>query len=384
MVSPRLVVGAVACVSLVAVACAPAAGPAISPTQPAPSTSPAPVSSPVAGGPAASPSVGAAPSPVASLSPIAVPSPSAAVAPGGPVTNLTVGFSERIAAVLPLWYGYEMGIFKAHNLNLDVQFISSGTSISSVLAGQVQVANGGGAEALSAVSNGADLKDVGSTDAVYPFVFEAVPAVQSPDDLKGKKVGVSNPGSASDVATRAALMQMGLQPDTDVSIIAVGSLQNRTAALLGGAIQAGVAQPPDTLTLEAQGMHSIYDLAQQKLPSSQESIVVQSSYLQSHRDVLQAYLDATAEAIVKEKADKPGSLQVLQKYLQNDDQQALSAAYDFFINEVIPSNPVPSAEQFTYDVQILSAQNPQVKNVDLNTFIDPSLAQSSVDRGLSG
>src|SRR5206468_3251632 len=76
---------------------------------------------------------------------------------------------------------------------------------------------------------------------VYPFVLEVAAKITSIADLKGKKIGVSSVGSSSDIATRAALKKLGLDPDKDVTIVPVGSAAQRTAAMLSGAIDAGVS-----------------------------------------------------------------------------------------------------------------------------------------------
>src|SRR5205807_5026260 len=184
------------------------------------------------------------------------------------------------------------GIFKQNGLDVQLDNIASSTGVPALLSGQTQVAQLGGSEALSAAAGGGDLVIIGIIGGVYPFVFMAPASIASVDQLKGKKIGVSNIGSSSDIATRVMLHNVGLDPEKDVSIVAVGSLENRMAALLNGAIDGGVAQPPDQLALEDKGFHVIYDLAAQKLPSVGDSIVVQRSWLNSNHDVVQRYLDS--------------------------------------------------------------------------------------------
>jgi NitT/TauT family transport system substrate-binding protein len=304
--------------------------------------------------------------------------PAAAAQPA--TTHITAAYSERIAVDLPIWFALEQGIFQKHGLDVDLQLITSSNAMTALLAGQVEVDNGGGAEALSATTGGSELVILGGMAAVTPFVFEVPQSIGSIDELRGQKVGVSAPGSSSDVATRAGLRKVGLQPDQDVTIVAVGSLQNRTAALLGGAIQGGVAQPPESVVLEAQGFHPLFDLAALKLPTSQGSIIVQRSWLTQHHDVAQNYVDSVVEAIVRARADRATAVTVLQKYLQSDDLEALGVTYDFFMGEVIPSDPSPHIDQFQNDVEQLSVQNPAVRDVDLGKLIDASFVRSALER----
>ena len=278
--------------------------------------------------------------------------------------------------------GLESGTFSSRNLRVDAQLISGGANtMAALLAGQTQITHAGGSEALSAVANGADLVVVGVTAPVYPYVLEATPEIKSVQDLAGKKVGVATLGGSADIATRVALRQAGLDPDKDVTIVATGSSQNRTAALITGAIQAGmVSGPPETLDVEARGLHPILDLAALKLPTAQTAITVQRPWLEANRGVVQRYVDGLVEATARIKKDKPGAVAVLKKYFKSDDDAAMSASYDFFAEEVLPALPYPRPEQFKDALEQLGPSNPKVLEIRLDRVLDPSFVQSAADR----
>jgi NitT/TauT family transport system substrate-binding protein len=285
-----------------------------------------------------------------------------------------------IADNLPEWQAYESGIFKQNGLDVSLQNIASSTGIPALIAGQVQIAHLGGSETLSAAAQGADLVIVAVTGPVYPFVFMAPASITSVDQMKGKKIGVSNPGSSSDIATRVMLTRNGLDPDKDVTIVPVGSLANRTAALLNGAIDGGLAQPPDQLVLEDKGFHVIYDLAAQKLPSVGDCIVVQRQYLNNNKEVIQRYIDSIVESIAYSKANKEQALPVLSKYLNNDDQRAIGVTYDFFVGSVTPDYPDVKADLFGDAVEQLGASNDKIKSFNLSSILDNEFVQSAHDR----
>jgi NitT/TauT family transport system substrate-binding protein len=213
-------------------------------------------------------------------------------------------------------------------------------------------------------------------------VLEVAPDIKSANDLRGKKVGVSSAGSSSDIATRVALKKMGLDPDKDVTILPVGSAQNRTAALLAGSIQAGVSQPPDSLALEAKGFHPLYDLASQKLPSANTSVAVRRSYIAQNKDVVQRYVDSIVLGIKKLKADKQFGIAVLKKYFASNDEAAMSATYDFYAQLVTATQPFAKPEMFADSQATLGASNAAVKAFDISKMLDTSFVQSAVDRGL--
>ena len=313
------------------------------------------------------------------------PAPSSAPPTSSPNTaKLTVSYSNLIADNLPEWTAKEAGIFEQHGLAVDLQNIASAQGVAAVLSGQVQVAQLGGSEALSAAAGGADLAILGNLAPVYPFVFMAPADVTDVQDLRGKKIGVSAIGSSSDIATRVMLRQVGLDTQSDVTIVPVGSLENRIAALTNGAIQGGVAQPPDQLMLEDKGFHVIYDLAQQKLPAANTAIVVQRSWLDGHRDVAQRYVDSLIEAIARNRSDKAFATQVIRKYLKTDNERAASTTYDFFVGQVTPQYPMSRPEQFQDALAQLSASNEKVRGFDVTSIFDTSLVQSAMDRKVGG
>jgi NitT/TauT family transport system substrate-binding protein len=295
-------------------------------------------------------------------------------------TSLHVSYSNLIADNLPEWTAYEAGMFKQNGLDVKLDNITSSTGIPALISGDIQIAHLGGSETLSAAASGADLVILAITGPVYPFVFMAPASITSTDQLKGKKIGVSNIGSSSDIATRVMLTKVGLDPQKDVTIVAVGSLQNRMAALFSGAIDGGVAQPPDQIALEDKGFHVLYDLAAQKLPSVGDCIVVKRDFLNSHKDVLQRYVDSIVQAIAYNKKNKEPTLPILSKYLQNDDQRAIGVTYDFFVGSVTPDYPTVDAKLFGDAIDQLSAQNDKIKAFDVSSILDNEFVQSAQER----
>ncbi len=321
----------------------------------------------------------------------ATPSPTQAAA-GSPsptvrpcCTKVTAAYSNISADDWIPWYAFEKGIFKDNGLDVDLQSINGGSQTSAaLLANQIQIGQFGGSEALSANAGGADLVIVANLAPVYPYKLYVQKGITSVQGLKGKKVGVSNAGGSSDIATRAALKAAGLDPDKDVTIVAVGSHANRTAALLAGSIDAGVDDPPEDLELVKAGLTALVDLAGQKLPAANTGVIMQRTYLNANKATVQAYVDSLTIARVKMKADKAGAVAVLGKYFKLDNQDALNGAYDFFMNEVTVPYLYPEVTQFKDAVDILGKTNDKIKTVDIAKMLDRSFIQSAQDRKLGG
>ena len=306
----------------------------------------------------------------------------AAATTAPPPAKIAVGYSEIYEGELPVWAAFVAGIFKANGLDVDLRYTASTTGIAALLANDIQIFQGGGSEAMSANLGGEDLVLVGNLVPVYPYVFMVQKEINTAADLKGKKVGVSNPGSTSDIATRVGLAKIGLVPDKDVTILAVGSSQNRTAALQAGSIQGGLDQPPFSYDLEKLGLHTLFSMAEQKLPIVNNGIVIKRSYLVANKAVVQRYVDSIVQAIAKVKKDKAFAVGVYKKYLKIDDEVALGRTWEYATTQLFPALPYPKLDQFNDITPELAKRNDKAKTYDVSKMIDESFVKSAADRGV--
>jgi NitT/TauT family transport system substrate-binding protein len=311
--------------------------------------------------------------------------PAAPTSPPAAATRVTVTYASINGNDLPIWIAAEGGIFQKNGLDATVnQASSTSASMASLLAGQTQFYQGGGSDAVSAAANGADVVVVCLTGSTYDYIFEVPPDIKTPQDLRGKTIGISSFGSAADVGIRVALRHEGLDPDKDVSIVPVGDVPTRTAAMLSGAIQGTILNPPDTLKLEAAGFHPLLDLAALKLPSANQATVVTRAYLNdgSNRATVQHYVDAIVQSVARLRADKPFAIELMKKYFKTDDQRAMDVAYTFYSQEVITPRPIPTVEEFTDAIAQLGIKDEKIRGFDASRIIDASFVQSALDRHL--
>jgi len=284
---------------------------------------------------------------------------------------------------MPLWVTKEAGLFDQHALDVTLQLIPGGSNtMAALLSGQVQIAEAGGSDALAADVNGADVVVLATPVPVYPYQLVVAPDIKTPADLKGKKIGAGATGSSGDVATRVALRKLGLNPEKDLTIVAVQSRQTGTTALLNGALQGVVDDPPDSVMLEAQGFHTLFAMADLQIPAAQTAIMAQRSWVADHRDVMQAYIDARLAGIARTRQDKAFAVDVLKRYFKSDDDRAMSATYDYYAGKILPAVPAALPEQFADALNELARTNQEVRGFDVRTIINDSFVKSAQQRGL--
>ena len=308
------------------------------------------------------------------------PTPASASVRTAPVT-LRLALPTMSADFLWTYVAKDAGIFADNGIDADVQYIASTQSVTALVAGQVDVSLGAGSDVLSAAAGGADLVVVAVPSPNYPFIFEAAPGINGPNELKGKKVGVSSIGSSSDIATRVALRKLGLDPEKDVNIVAVGSAQERTAAALAGAIQGAVSLVPDNLVLEDKGWKPLFNLVDLGLPAVQNVVAFDRKLLTARRDVAQRFVDSLVLAIAREHKDRPFSIEMIRKWSKIDDPKKAEVTYDFYA-KIHPALPYPKVEHFADAKALLGVINEKVKTFDVTKLLDDSLLRSAADRGL--
>jgi NitT/TauT family transport system substrate-binding protein len=320
--------------------------------------------------------------PTAAPTPVA-PAAQATAGTRGPLSPLSTSYPNVDMGHLHLWLAEDEGMFESNGLDVSDQLVSnSAAAMSALLSGQTNIAQTGGSDAISAAAAGADVVVLAVEIPVYTYLLEVPASVTSLEQLKGGKIGIDSFGSSPDIAVRVALRREGMDPDTDVSIVPVGNVPTRAAALMQGGLQATVLNPPTSLLVEDNGFHPLINMAELKLPAVSQTTIAQRSWLASHRELAQKYVDTLIEAGERMRQDKPGTVKIISKYLKNDDERAMSYTYDFYVGQVYPRAPYPRPEMFRDSLAELAKSNPNLANFDVATILDPSFVQNAVDRGL--
>jgi ABC-type nitrate/sulfonate/bicarbonate transport system substrate-binding protein len=333
--------------------------------------------------PTAAPKPTTPPAPAPTTPPTAASNPT--VAPTRPATlsKVTISFSDRSASDLALFLAKTADLFPKYGIDADLQFVASNTGIPALISDQTQFALIGGPETLGANIEGADLVVILQNSGAQPYIMEAASTIKSAEDLKGKKIGVSTLGSSSDTATRIALRAKGLNPDSDVTIVAVGSLANRMSAMANGAVDAGLASPPETIAVEDAGLHPLFDLSSIDMPPLAQCLTAKRSTVTTQKDLVQRVINALVEATALQKKDKTASQKALIEWANMSDQHVLDVAYDYWTNHILRVPPSLKLTDFQGFVSELAQRNEKAKGFDPSKMLDNSFVDAAVAQGLA-
>jgi len=129
----------------------------------------------------------------------------------------------------------------------------------------------------------------------YSLLVPANSPVRSLEDLRGKRVGITSPGSLTENLVRLLLSRDGnLQAGRDFEIVGAGVGAVQKAALDTGRIAAGTFGNLDTLRLEGQGYRILYDWRTQNVPSL--ALIARQRWIEENESVAQRVLQVVLRA----------------------------------------------------------------------------------------
>jgi NitT/TauT family transport system substrate-binding protein len=256
-------------------------------------------------------------------------SSSTTVAPGARAF-LNVAWTAVSGANSGLWTAYEAGYFRDEQLTVELTHIpSSSRVIPAIVAGEVQFSTLDGLTLVQAGVSGADVKSVLGVTNRLVFSVLASSKIQSPQDLKGKKLGITRIGSSTHTAALQALKLWGFEVK-DVTLIQLSEVPAILAGLEAGQIDAGVVSPPTNVRAKKAGFKELVNLAVSGPDYPSVTIGTKGSYLTANPDVMQRFVRAYSRGVQRFKSDRKFGEQSINRYLQLDDKAVLADTYDEF------------------------------------------------------
>ena len=173
-----------------------------------------------------------------------------------PRLTVAVG-GKNLLYYLPLTVAEQLGYFKAEGLDVTiVDFAGGSRALQAVVGGSADVVSGAFEHTVNMQFKGQRMRAFVLQGAAPQIVLGINPKTmagyKSLADLKGKKIGVTAPGSSTNVMLNFVLAKAGLKP-SDVSVIGVGAGNGAVAAMRSGQIDAMSNLDPVITLLQRSG-----------------------------------------------------------------------------------------------------------------------------------
>jgi NitT/TauT family transport system substrate-binding protein len=158
---------------------------------------------------------------------------------------------------LPLTISEQLGYFKAEGLDVEISDFAGGArALQALVGGSADIVSGAYEHTINMQSKNqyiqAFVLQGRAPQIALGVSTKAMPNYSSLTDLKGKKIGISAPGSSTNMVANLVLSRAGLKA-SDVSYVGVGTSAGALAALRSGQIDAMSNTDPVMTMLEQKG-----------------------------------------------------------------------------------------------------------------------------------
>lgn len=279
------------------------------------------------------------------------------------------------------WVAKEANLYRQNGLDVGMVFLrGSTTAINAVVAGEAQFAALGASAAILSHLGGSDTILIATAAPGLAFYLVTRKEITTKEKLRGGRLGISRPGTDSDVAVRLALEKMGLT-DKDVQILTVGGDSERLLALRQGIVDGTVVSPGSMVAARKFGFYPLLDLLQMGIPYEQAALITTRSLIQKSPGTVQRFVKSFVEGIHYAKTHRDHTLQVLKKYMRTEDPDVLGANYDYYVERVFSMTPYVSEQGLQGVLNFIKKSHPAAGRAKVEELIDNSFVKRLDEEG---
>jgi NitT/TauT family transport system substrate-binding protein len=284
--------------------------------------------------------------------------------------KLNLIYTARVMSQAYPWIAHEAGLFKKYDLDVPMVFVTPGApAVAAILSGDSEVTvTGAAAITRPWVQGNKDPVFVGGIKSLLTHSLIAKPDIKRPEQLKGKRIGVSRIGSNPHYFAVQALRHYNIDA-REVSFIQAGGAPETLAALAANGIDVAVLTVPTDAQALKLGYHYVVYGPDLKIAYAATTFVTRRSIMAKRGQVMSRFMRAMAEAAKIMHADREYTYKVLGKYLRVDDRKLLEASYNVEIKALEPRLAMkPEGFQSTLDE--IAPTEPRAKAVKPQDMLD--------------
>jgi len=257
-------------------------------------------------------------------------SAAAAATPDKKVAIVSADFSERAGL---FFVAKDQRFFEEQGVDADVVQVRSGPiAISALAAGEAQFygVSATGAS-LGAMAGVLDLAFVAGFINRLDGYLAVSAKIHTPEDLKGKTLGVQSIGGGIWMMTHMALDHWGLSLERDkIQIRVIGDDSVLAQAVMTGAVDGAVLGYTFSRAIPRSGGRILAELPKLNVPYQGTGMVARRSFIESSPDTVEKTLKALIRAnrFIQDKSNQPAVIRSLRKWLRIPPTQNIEDIYE--------------------------------------------------------
>ena len=289
-------------------------------------------------------------------------------------TKSNLSSSVTSESMTHVWVARERGLFKKYGV--DMQFIlmpRNPLAIAALLAGEIDAAIIGPGHLVNAGLSGAEVIGLANFNQKLDFRLNTRPDIKKPEDLRGKRIAVSGPGSTSHLVSMLALQGLSIDPAKITFLTIPGTEMNRRLALESGSVDATTLRGAMGEVYANKGFTLLYNLKSAGVTLPQNMLVTTRRTAATKPQVIEGYLKATVEAIamINDPANRELVSRLLASNLRLSNPADVEESYQAVIGnyERAPHTTVEGMKRLQ---KLLIQLNPKIAEVKVENLLDNS------------
>ena len=301
-------------------------------------------------------------------------------------TKLVVAYASPAATFCPGWIAKREGIFSKYGLDVEMVLMQGASVYMPALAsGNIQVLYGGGTAVSRAIATGGfDVAVIATETRYVPLRLMVDPTIQSPAQLKGRKLGAGQAG-LDEYATILYLEKIRLVPNKDVQLVYLaGGVPSRAAAMKQGLIDGVAVNPPNEYELEKAGYRELANFLDFKMPYAGVPHTVTRAFRDKNRKAVEDYMTAVIEGMQIFRTNREKAYRAIFELTRQKEPVLLERTYDSYMKQYDAIGGLPIPWEAGIESMITGFHerfNPQgIRNRDAKGSIDASFVQRAAER----
>ena len=275
--------------------------------------------------------------------------------------KIRMAYSAFSVSFLNLFIAKDAGLFKKHNLDVELIQMAGPLPVAAIAAGEIDFLTGY-STGIVATGQGAPLKGVMVGLRKPPFYLVAEPNILRLTELGGKRIGIDRIGSLQHLIVRLLLRAKGADPEKS-SFTQTGSVSNTVTSLGQGAVAAAVLSGPHNVIMTQKGFRQIGSADELAMQFPTSGLVVHDSKLKSDAGRVKSVIRAMLDAGVFSRRERGWVVNYLRERWKVD-QKVAETVYEQWLSTLTPDGKVALKDMQEYfDLAYAQKQIPAPVNV---------------------
>ena len=305
-------------------------------------------------------------------------------------TALTVGMPTTPPNIvhMPVIVAQDLGLFKKHGVAVKTVPLDGGVKVfRAMLAGNLEIAQSPGTVTSIAISKGSKVKAILGT--IYKLEASMVVRdnVKTMADLKGKRIGIQQPGGFADILSKSVLRAAKIDPK-DVNFVSIAT--EDVPALVADQVDTAILHVEQEMLAKEKvpSLHAIARMWELQPKQMYTYYSVKEETIKKDSAALQAFVTSVIEATRVIYTERAKVLPIMVKHTGYP-EKIVADTYDFLVKSCIwDANSGLSPERVNFTAELMTkvgniekGKTPSYDQIVDKTFSEKALKELGVWKG---